>query len=95
MTDSRKLTDNELEQVAGGNGGDTEELNFSVGDFVKSEIGIGALIAYKIEEIRTVSDSTGTKFTKEQGIVRVQTGQPLNLELMTTIERPTWIPEGY
>ena len=99
MTDSRKLTDNELEQVVGGfagftlddAGGDLNISGFSVGDYVKKSemttktvIGSVSEIVYKIDALDG-NNATATMYEKDPaGAVTTTSGQSIILGMYWT-----------
>ena len=93
MTDSRKLTDNELEQVTGGFVVPGE--SFSVGDYVK-ESGMAAEGSKTVYRIDTLNGNTATATMYEKktsGVVTTTTDQNINLALMTKLDsKPGWVP---
>ena len=95
MTDSRKLTDNELEQVVGGNG--TPGVSFSVGNYVKKSgkvSGTVSEIVYKIDTLNGFT-ATATRYEKKpDGSVTTTTDQSIilgqNWEKLDP--QPGWVP---
>ena len=93
MTDSRKLTDNELEQVAGGG---RDIGGFSIGNYVElSSKGCSDFkIVYRIDTLNGIN-ATATMYEKiSDGVVITTTDQSINLKMGYTKLDPTpdWVP---
>ena len=92
MTDSRKLTDNELEQVAGGG---TRGESFSIGNYVRETVQTSSdsEIVYRIDALDRIN-AAATKYEKSPaGAVTTTSGQIINLLLMTKLDsKPDWVP---
>ena len=100
MTDSRKLTDNELEQVAGGTPDFAPGLpgvSFSVGNYVEKTgwvSGTGSEIVYRIDTLDG-NNATATMYEKNSdGSVTTTSGQSIILGMIWTKLDPTpgWVP---
>ena len=101
MTDSRKLTDNELEQVAGGGfniGDGTNDVGFSIGNYVRegelkrAQFG-NTQIVYRIDTLNGFN-ATATKYEKKSdGAVTTTTDQTIILSMMVKLDsQPDWVP---
>ena len=100
MTDSRKLTDNELEQVAGGIGGFTPGLpgeSFSVGNYVERSMAAPESVSAIVYRIDTLdgNNATATMYEKDlNGAVTTTTGQSiiLGMNWIKLDPKPGWVP---
>ena len=97
MTDSRKLTDNELEQVAGGF---TPGESFSAGNYVRKSgvilrtvFGSASEIVYRIDTLDGIN-ATATMYEKNSdGSVTTTSNQTINLATMIKLDsKPDWVP---
>ena len=89
MTDSRKLTDNELEQVAGGFDPD----DFPIGSFVKSHFfdSCPYETVFRIESAPIRSEADATAFSRVDNTTSAATGISVNLNYVYPVSKPDWV----
>ena len=92
MTDSRKLTDNEFEQVAGGYGPD----DFPIGSFVRDTIydNVPAEVVLEITAVSELS-ATATMYIHYTNPEKIETIPNMTVSFSTAIPLtivPDWVP---